>query len=144
MERYWLVPYADPKAGHGCGPVQFWRRPLAWLLQKFDVAIRVHHILRSDRDRHFHDHPWPYVSVILQGGYLERYPVFDPSGLSMKEASRVCACGQALYRPAKSWHRLHVPLSSWTLFITGKKCQTWGFLVHPVQKQAYYTYLEDK
>ena len=31
-------------------------------------SIKVHHILRSDEDRCEHDHPWPFVSLILTGG----------------------------------------------------------------------------
>lgn len=37
MERFWLLPYG-------------------WYV----IAARVHHILKSDDDRAFHDHPWPY------------------------------------------------------------------------------------
>lgn len=144
MNRYWLVPYNDPKAGDGCGPVEFAERPIAWLLQQFDIAVRVHHILRSDTDRHFHDHPWAYISFILEGGYLERFPIYGDSGLTCKQGSRVCARGQISYRPAQSFHRLDVPATAWTLFVTFKKEQTWGFLVHPVQKQAYYEYLKEE
>src|SRR5665213_1948609 len=70
MLRYWLVPYrtvvkrklpqrpGDYGIGSwdgvypemfetidGTGPVS-WRRPIAWLLQRFDIAVRIHEILR--------------------------------------------------------------------------------------------------
>src|SRR5262249_22689414 len=34
-------------------------------------GVFFHRILRDDADRHLHDHPWPFVSVILRGGYFE-------------------------------------------------------------------------
>ena len=34
-------------------------------------SIKVHHILESDEDRCEHDHPWPFLSLILTGGYWE-------------------------------------------------------------------------
>ena len=37
----------------------------AWLTSK--VAIRAHTVLRSDNDRHLHDHPCGSLSIVLQG-----------------------------------------------------------------------------
>ena len=80
MERFWLVPYTSAgSAGRdddGTG-VLSWRTPIKKLLQRI-CAIRIHHILRSDLGRDPHDHPWPYVTVILKGGYWEQR--FDNSG----------------------------------------------------------------
>lgn len=36
-------------------------------------SIRLHHIQYPDTDRYPHDHPWPFVSFILRGGYRERW-----------------------------------------------------------------------
>jgi len=38
---------------------------------EYKPRIYLHHILRSDKDRHLHDHPWDYSSIILKGGYFE-------------------------------------------------------------------------
>lgn len=162
MRRWWLVPYrqvisrrvASPDGAHrdvlhtdGTGPVSFWRRPIAWCFQRFDVAIRVHEILRSDKGRDPHDHPWSYVTIILRGGYWEhRY-----DAASNEISAKWHGPGSILYRPAGSWHRLILPLHDpynsasgfapcTTLFITGKKAQSWGFLVAG-EKVPYYTYL---
>lgn len=98
MERYWLKPY-DERDG---------------------TSIRVHRILRSDRDDAFHDHPWPYVSIILRGGYVEHTP----------QGAEAFTAGCVLSRRASSWHRLYVPEGgeAWTLFMMGPKLQPWGFL----------------
>jgi hypothetical protein len=33
-------------------------------------SIKLHNILQSD-DACLHDHPWPFISIILRGGYYE-------------------------------------------------------------------------
>ena len=37
----------------------------------FGVYLHRHH--RPDRERHLHDHPWGFVSLILRGGYVEQW-----------------------------------------------------------------------
>lgn len=140
MERYWLVPYADPAAGTGCGPVSFWRRPVAWLLQQFGVAIRVHHILRSDYDRAYHDHPWNYATLVMRGGYTEITPHsgFDCHASKLRFYNKGCL----LFREATSWHRIRVipGLEPWTLFVTGPRKQDWGFLSADGSKVLHEVY----
>src|SRR5574341_86665 len=159
MERYWLVPYSKVakrkieylRAGYfncpleplivvrtdGTGPVT-WRRPIARLLQHFDIAARVHHILRSDHGRDPHDHPWWFVSIILRGGYYEVR--FDADGGSGE--ARWHGPGSILFRRATDLHKLMLPdgQTAWTLFITGKKCQTWGFKPEGRDKIPYHEY----
>lgn len=149
MDRYWLVPYRahlESAAGTGCGPVSFWRRPLAWVLQCLGIAVRIHLILRSDDDRAFHDHPWPYLTVILRGGYYEVRPQFDKSGIYQGATRKWHGPGSVLLRRARSWHRLELPPDgvAVTLFITGPKRQAWGFMPSPQTNKVYYRqYLED-
>ena len=160
MRRNWLVPYnveikrrvAAPdlteKFGipsfrvytDGTGPVT-WRRPIARLLQLCGIAVRVHEILRSDDGRDPHDHPWGYVTVILKGGYFETR--YDDKGEFVSRKWH--GPGSILYRPAGSWHRLDLPngMVTTTLFITGRKVQSWGFNVNGV-KVPYYEYLAEK
>ncbi len=126
MLRWWLVPYRK-KLGDGTGPVKLWRRPIAWALQQFGIAVRIHEILRSDEGRHPHNHPWWYVTIILRGSYIEDQ--FDEGGDCVW--SEVRGPGQILFRRANSWHKLtllHGTVT--TLFITGKQSQGWGFNVN--------------
>lgn len=122
MERFWILPYG-----------------------RLGVAARVHHILRSDDDCAFHDHPWPYLTIILKGGYFEVTPRFDESGLYLGERREWRKPGSILFRRAKSWHRLEVPddVDTWTLFITGPRRQSWGFMVQPKNKIYWREYLND-
>lgn len=121
MMRYWLIPY-----------------------NRFFPAARIHHILRSDDDRAFHDHPWPYVSIVLRGGYYEVTPNIDKSGIYLGEKFKWYGPGSVIFRSAKSWHRLVIPnkgQTAWTLFITGKYQQTWGFFLNANNKVPYRKYL---
>jgi len=146
MNRYWLVPYNHvverqvPDAEFtrlfgipsfrvftdGTGPVT-WRRPIARLLQKLGIAVRIHEILRSDLGRDPHDHPFNYLTVILKGGYFESR--YNDRGEFL--GAKFHGPGSVLYRPAGSWHRLDVPngMTVTTLFITSKYVGTWGFNV---------------
>ena len=92
--------------------------------------IRFHHILRSDVDRDLHDHPWPFVSLILDGTYLET----TESGV--KQYSE----GDLLIRSAETLHRLTLPESSvWTYVVTGPVQRTWGFMTE-YGWMAHYDY----
>lgn len=79
------------------------------------ICARVHHIKRSDDDRHCHCHPWPYLSVILKGGYWEvrEYPIepverFTKAALAVfKAGPGKCALrqvGDKWVLDAKTWH----------------------------------------
>ena len=126
MNRWWLVPYNTPSEPNS-GPVS-WRRPIAKILQHFDIAVRVHEILRSDYERHPHDHPWWYVTVILRGNYIETRYNDEGRLIDVNHWGP----GSVLFRKASSWHRLTLPErgSTWTLFIMGPKSRGWGFNVN--------------
>lgn len=147
MERYWLVPYVregshSAVGKNGVGPVKFTKRPIAWVLQKSGIAARIHKILRSDDDRAYHDHPWPYLSVVLFGGYWELTPKFDENGDVVGQHRKWYGPGSVIFRKAHTWHilELHDGRPAWTLFITGKYTQGWGFLVNG-EKVPYKKYL---
>ena len=153
MMRWWLVPYrqyvprivpaVDPNSElrpgkiwyaephivtDGTGPVLFRSRPIAWLLQRFNISVRVHEILRSDVGRDPHDHPFNYLTIILKGGYIERR--FDDLGDPI--SAKWHGPGSIMWRPAHSWHMLELleGKTATTLFITGRKIDgAWGFNV---------------
>lgn len=89
------------------------------LLKTERFAIRLHHFLRSDEDKCLHDHPWPFVSIILRGGYYEE----------TEEGTHWRRRGSVLRRPAEWRHRVLIPYGrhAWTLVITGTECRNWGF-----------------
>lgn len=149
MARYWLVPFAGSGSHSdvGCFAASWWRQPFTWLLQKLGIAVRIHCIATGDLDRALHDHPWTFISVLLRGRYDEARPVtpnnaiFERvpvtfSGLTTPseyvEAEPVTLRtrfpGSIALRRFSDRHRIvRVSDNVWTLFITFKKRQSWGF-----------------
>ncbi len=109
-----------------------------WLLKPrwwtFGIGIRLHHIMESDNDRHLHDHPWWWISFILDGSYRE-YSLEYRQGVVFK-------AGSIRFNPRCRWHRLELLSNSgvWSIFVTGPYTQTWGFLVNG-QKINHREYL---
>ena len=66
LNRYRLIP--DRKTGADyMHRYYLFSKDRKWF--PFNVAL--HKIVRSD-DPIFHDHPWPYMTIILKGGYYEQ------------------------------------------------------------------------
>lgn len=110
--------------------------------KKFPFNIFLHQFLRSDPDD-LHDHPWPYATFILKGGYWEWVPIFEPKGeypdptfapprkiIGEKKVWR----GPGHFRicGSESYHRIEVEpgVDCWTLFMPGPQKRDWGFLTH--------------
>lgn len=117
-------------------------------------SIKYHQIMQSD-DVCSHDHPWPFLTIILKGGYYEWTPVEQhDSGNTLDqyvtvdgvlEVKKWHGAGSIMYRPASWRHRLELkrqvnyyrpvingklmedPIFAHTLVFTGKVIRDWGF-----------------
>lgn len=89
-----------------------WRR--SW-------GAHLHHIVRSDGDREFHDHPCWFVSIVLKGRYKEIRPNAPP---------KYRHAGSVAIRTSLDLHRVEVLDNDgcWTLFLRGAKKRDWGFV----------------
>jgi hypothetical protein len=93
-----------------------------WLLPRnrfFNVYL--HCFLRSDDDRALHDHPWSNASLVLSGRYIEHTTA----------GARSAKAGDWRVRLLGSYaHRIELidDTPAWTLFITGPRYRSWGFL----------------
>jgi len=96
---------------------------------RFPFNVFLHKFLKSDPDD-VHDHPWPYATLILRGGYWEWTPQFDESGHRCGEISKWRSAGSLRFASAKSYHRIELDpaVECWTLFMPGRKQREWGFL----------------
>lgn len=125
-----------------------------WVLVTPLGSIRLHHFLRSDADRHPHDHPWWFVTLVLAGEYDDyawsgdecawcgdtgKREVFDRDRPGTYEIE--CdACdggrvpdlvdrlrrGSIRFRPALHRHQVKTD-GCWTLVATGRNRRRWGF-----------------
>lgn len=82
----------------------------------FQLCLHIFH--RSDADEH-HDHPWPFVSIILWRGYYEE---------TLKGKKRMWP-GMILFRKATHRHRVELvnEKKAVTLVIMGRRRRHWGF-----------------
>lgn len=94
-------------------------------------AVYLHVMYRPDRDRCHHDHPWPFTTLVLWGGYHEeithtQYSLSHPKRFSQ----RWNRAGMIRRNPATHTHRVsHLPAGrAYTLVFRGPKARTWGFL----------------
>lgn len=79
-------------------------------------SIKFHQILLSDYSC-MHDHPWAFITFLIRGGYVEYTP----------GSSRLYGRFSLLYRPADYVHRLEIHQPVWSIVISFKKIQAWGF-----------------
>lgn len=144
MGRWWLFnPYGRGPDGEAT-PAR-----IPWL-----PSVRIHHICRADQDRDLHDHPWNARTIILRGWYREERFFSTLTGRDWQHINHhLIRDGSTLFTLGRTrgytgrllfgqYHRISEVSDGgvWTLFITGRKRGTWGFLVDG-KKVPWRTYL---
>lgn len=108
----------------------------------FPFNIFLHKFLKSDPDD-VHDHPWPYATIILKGGYYEWTPEFDSRGNKIGEIRHWRGPGHFRFCRSTSFHRIELDpgVECWTLFMPGPQRRDWGFLTRRgwIQHEQYLT-----
>jgi hypothetical protein len=106
----------------------------------FPFNVFLHKFLKSDPDD-VHDHPWPYATLILKGGYYEWLPQFDNNGHKIAEICVWRGPGHFRVCSANSFHRIELDpdIECWTMFMPGPQKREWGFLVNNnwIQHEKY-------
>ena len=106
----------------------------------FPFNVFLHKFLKSDPDD-LHDHPWPYFTVILKGGYWEWVPEYDAAGNKIAEIAKWRAPGHFRLCNSKSLHRIELDpgIECWTLFMPGPQQRDWGFTTRKgwIQHEKY-------
>jgi hypothetical protein len=89
----------------------------------------LHHFRDSDQEEELHNHPWEIaLSLVLAGGYREERCVYQDTD-SVVTAERDLFPFSFNTIRKDDYHRVTLfQHDAWTLFITGKKAQSWGFL----------------
>lgn len=91
------------------------------------LSVYVHWIFLPDTDRHPHDHPWRFASLILRGGYVEEAhttPLRTGVAGTLRRWER-----WTLHRMPLEWaHKIaSVDPGTVTLVIVGRRRKQWGF-----------------
>ncbi len=110
-------------------------------------GVYLHHFYRGDADRDLHNHPWEISgSLILTGGYVEERLVARRDGLEARHNRKSIRTHKFEINPhgivgivevtpgsiniirANDFHRVDLlDGPAWSLFVSGKKVQDWGF-----------------
>lgn len=144
MGRWWLLNPYGRDADNNPTPAR-----IPWL-----PSVRIHHICRADQDRDLHDHPWNARTIVLRGWYREERNLGSFARRDIKNINHLLSraafdiytfsrpCGYTGRLLFGQYHRISEvsPDGVWTLFITGRKRGTWGFLVDG-KKVPWRTYL---
>lgn len=95
--------------------------------QKFPFNFVLHKVVKSDEPV-LHDHPWPYMTIVLKGGYWEHIGLPDGKG-GYYEVTAWRGPGSIIRRKSHEYHwlELHEGQPSWTLFFMGPQQSDWGF-----------------
>lgn len=106
-----------------------WKEPLGlpecpylyrWTFLFFGYSIRLHHWIKSDDRRHFHDHSCDLISIIIKG----KYKNVTPDGVFEARAWK------PRFMKAKERHYLDIPKEgAWTILLCGRPYHKWGFYV---------------
>jgi len=101
---------------------------------RWPFSVYLHYFHRGDEDESLHNHPWKLaVSLVLTNGYHEerwtgeriRTKTFRPGDINILRST--------------DFHRVDLidpTRGAWTLFISGKRVQDWGFW-DPQRRRPY-------
>jgi hypothetical protein len=90
------------------------------LIETKYFRLYLHQIFESDKDKHLHNHPWNFLSIILCGGYVE----------SLSAGKKVFA-PRFVFHKASTYHKITSlmlpgrPIVS--LFFAFGKYREWGY-----------------
>lgn len=101
-----------------------------WIGRLGPITVYLHRYLGGDGERQVHDHPWGWaLGIPLTGGYDEERVVgLCPRYGWLSRVVRVRPWRWNLLT-AGTFHRVaHTHPDTWTLFIHGPRCKSWGFL----------------
>lgn len=103
-----------------------------WTLVKTPLGkLMVHNFPPHVTDRDPHDHPSPFISLILKGGYFNtEWVKVDLPGQEFMSEVEWLTRGRIVFRRAKHMHITETSdKGAWTLVLMGPKTRShWGFL----------------
>ena len=97
-----------------------------WTLILFGYSIRLHHWLRSDDNRYFHDHSCDLISIIIKGQYINVMP--DENGLAVSHCARAWK-PRRMKATDRHWLKIP-PEGAWTILLCSRPYHKWGFYVN--------------
>lgn len=127
---------------------------IRWTFIFFGYSMRIHHWIKSDDRRYFHDHSSDLLSIVLKGKYKNVTPVLDrynPNDVNNdpicdETTNKIEHPVEGIFNSFKNFfnmkksiwfskatdkHYLDIPKGgAWTLMFEGKPYRKWGFYVN--------------
>jgi hypothetical protein len=130
---------------------------IRWTFILFGYSIRIHHWIKSDDNRYFHDHSADLLSIVLKGKYWNVKPIepdknpddiindYRINGYMIQKNENKCYVEGIFnswynffhmrrsiwFSKAEDRHYLKIPKGgAWTLMLEGKPRHKWGFYVN--------------
>lgn len=140
LGRYRLIP--DRQTGE-----DYMHRYYLFLKNRknFPFNVTLHKIVKSD-DPIYHDHPWPFITVILKGGYWEHTPLFNNKNEFIGDIRTWRGPGSIVKRSADEFHwlEMHPDVgTATTLFFMGPQQRDWGFLITKIKSSKKWVQWEN-
>lgn len=111
--------------------------------KKFPINFVLHNIVRSD-DPIMHDHPWPFMTIILAGGYWEHTPLWNEDRTRFEDIRTWKGPGSVIIHKAEDLHWLELDNEqpAKTLFFMGPQEKAWGFIADKFDPNNANTWVE--
>lgn len=120
---------------------------IRWTFILFGYSIRIHHWIKSDDNRFFHDHSADLLSIVLKGRYWNVKPFdinlppiykgnnnskwFYVEGIFNSWYNFFHMKNSIWFSKAEDRHYLSIPkCGAWTLMFEGRPRHKWGFYVN--------------
>lgn len=102
-----------------------------WTFILFGYTIRLHHWIKSDDKRYFHDHACDFISIVIKGNYYNVIPN-NPDKPDVNDSKRIHVTSwKPWISKAINKHYLDIPEDgAWTILLCGKPYHKWGFYVN--------------
>ena len=106
-------------------------------------GIFLHKMSAPDPGFDLHDHPWPFVSIILKGGYTEKKANIRDIDLPHWERRYRWSIRSMRIDEAHQITSLHEQ-ESWSLVLHGRGYLTWGFHVLNQQRIGEWRWVDNE
>ncbi len=104
-----------------------------WTLILFGYSLRLHHWIKSDDRRFFHDHSCDLISIIIKGSYYNVMP-----DENYEPVWHLATAWVPRKMKAEDRHYLDIPKAgAWTLLLCGRPYHKWGFYVKNARTGEY-------
>lgn len=112
---------------------------IRWVINLVVTSFRLHWWRFGDDPRAKHNHQWAFATLVLWGGYTDRY--LDPEDINGPEKTDRLTAGSIRFRPAKWIHTVDVDKGGClTFMITGPVVSPkWGFFTKRADGSLRFT-----